>query len=38
MAEEETVPNIDWGFAEATISSFTFSQIPGKPGVLRSGS
>ena len=35
MAEEETVPDIDWGLSEATISSFTFSQLPRRPGVLR---
>ena len=36
MAEEETVPNIDWGFAgDGTISTFTFSVMPKRDGFLR---
>ncbi|MBV8778260.1 MAG: hypothetical protein JO258_13780 [Alphaproteobacteria bacterium] len=36
MAEEETPPNIDWGFAgDGTISTFTFSTMPNRHGFLR---
>jgi hypothetical protein len=36
MAEEEAVPNIDWGYAgDGTVATFTFSTMPNRNNVLR---
>jgi len=36
MAEEEAVPDIDWGYSgDGTIASFAFSTMPNRHGFLR---